>query len=213
MMYWERWIGDWKKKTAHLSGEEKGLYGELLDYQYATEKPLPDSIDQCCRIAGASTESERKAVAKLLNEFFPIGDGGRMNRRVAEEILKRQEFVQTKSQAAHTRWNKERKGKKKSNGATPPDEFIIPDWLDSQLFFSWISSRPSRARTPQARRAAVEKLAKFRERGHDANEIVRESLANGWQGIFEPKAAKDRTQSGLEERNRQAAERWLKGSQ
>lgn len=211
MKYWERWIGDWKKKTAHLSGEEKGLYGELLDHQYATEQPLPEAHEACCRIAGASTDSERKTVKRLLDEFFPVGaDGKRMNPRVAEEINKRVEYVKGKSEAAIIRWEKERaaNSKRKGNGVDHPEPaLLLPDWLDAEQFATWISSRPSRAKTPAARKAAIEKLEKFKAQGHDPNAIVKDSIANGWQGIFAPSTK--RGQSSIEEKNLIEANKFL----
>lgn len=108
MNYWERWIGDWKRKTAGLSCAEKGVYGELLDHQYATEEGLPDAVDRCCRIAGAVSPEERAAVASVLEQFFPVmADGSRMNPRVVEEIEKRRAYVAKKTAAAQSRWHPE----------------------------------------------------------------------------------------------------------
>ena len=112
MNYWERWIGDWKRKTAHLSAEERGIYAELLDHQYATEAALPENLDACCRIAGASTKDERAGVEKIIAEFFPQG----MNPRAAEEIEKRRAFIAKKSQAARYRWDNEERPAHKGNG-------------------------------------------------------------------------------------------------
>lgn len=63
----------------------------------------------------------------------------------------------------------------------------LPDWLSVDNWNAWVKIRPSRARTPDALRAALRKLDKFRQAGHDPNEIVESSLANGHQGLFEPK--------------------------
>lgn len=106
MNYWERWIGDWKRKTAGLSCAEKGVYGELLDHQYATEEGLPDSVERCCRIAGAVSPEEVAAVNSVLQQFFPVmADGSRMNPRVVEEIEKRRAYVAKKTAAAQIRWH------------------------------------------------------------------------------------------------------------
>lgn len=86
MNYWPRWIGSIQKKTSHLSLMEMGAYDRLLDSYYANEAPLPGDVDRCCRIAGASTKDERKAVAAVLAEFFKLTDGGYMNERAAEEL-------------------------------------------------------------------------------------------------------------------------------
>ena len=90
---------------------------------------------------------------------------------------------------------------------------LLPGWLNPEKFAAWMAIRPAKARTAQAQLAAIEKLDGFRSRGLDPNEIVSESLANGWQGIFEPKASDVRRtenkQESLEERNRRVAEAWV----
>lgn len=116
MNYWERWIGDWKRKTAHLSAEQKGVYGELLDHCYANECGLPAELEDCCRIAGATTKSERAAVERVLRDFFPDG----INKRANEEITKRHAFVEKQRGNANRRWeaeaNKPKPAARKSKG-------------------------------------------------------------------------------------------------
>ena len=107
MNFWERWIGDWKRKTAHLSAEAKGIYGELLDHEYATHKPLPLEHEDVCRIAGARTTSECRAVEKVLAEFYIKTEHGYSNKRAQEEILKRESYVNGQRERANRRWHKE----------------------------------------------------------------------------------------------------------
>ncbi len=87
MNYYRRWIGDYVKKTAHLSLAEHGAYGVLLDICYSTEKPLPASLDALCRLCRAMSPSEREAVRVVADEFFPVNkDGQRHNERADEEL-------------------------------------------------------------------------------------------------------------------------------
>ena len=107
MNYWERWIGDWKRKTAHLSAEAKGIYGELLDHEYATHKPLPLDLEATYRLAGASTPSERKSTDKVLSEFYTKTDQGYVNGRAQQEIAKRTAYVEAQRGRANARWQKD----------------------------------------------------------------------------------------------------------
>ena len=107
MNYWDRWIGDWKRKTAHLSAEAKGIYGELLDHAYATESPLPLDHEQVYRLAGARTASECKNTDKVLACFFLKTDSGYVNKRASEEISKRQSFVAAQRERANARWHRQ----------------------------------------------------------------------------------------------------------
>lgn len=95
---------------------------------------------------------------------------------------------------------------------TPSRAVALPAWIDRDTWTAWIKVRPSRARTAEAQMAAIRKLEKFRAAGHDANEIVATSLANGWQGLFEPdsKTARGARAGGVAEANRAAAEEFVR---
>jgi uncharacterized protein YdaU (DUF1376 family) len=66
--FYQRHLGDYAKDTKHLTMIEHGAYCLLLDYYYATEKPIP--ADRCERIANAYADAEREAVKSVLKEFF-----------------------------------------------------------------------------------------------------------------------------------------------
>ena len=63
----------------------------------------------------------------------------------------------------------------------------LPEWLDQEKWKAYVKLRPSKARNPESLKAALQKLEQFKANGFDPNEIVSNSLANGWQGLFEPK--------------------------
>lgn len=191
MNYWERWIGDWKRKTAHLSAEAKGIYSELLDHEYATHKPLPLDREDIYRLAGARTASECKSTDKVLAEFYTKTEAGYVNPRAQEEIAKRSAYVEAQRGRANARWkdhvNQETgeapaPKRERVNGAT----FTPPEWVSAETWTAWVKIRPAKARTPASLAAAIEKLEKFRAAGHDGNAIIANSLANGWQGLFPP---------------------------
>lgn len=115
--YWERWIGDWKRKTAHLSLEEKGAYGELLDHLYANETAtLPMQAEAVYRIAGAQGISERRAIDSVLAQFFILDDAGHHNKRAMEEIEKRRAYIENQRLMGKRRWEKHPPEAHKGNG-------------------------------------------------------------------------------------------------
>lgn len=88
-----------------------------------------------------------------------------------------------------------RKNRPDSTQAAPAPEAVkkntvaalpLPSWLSVDNWNAWVKTRPVKARSPEALKAALKKLDKFRAAGHDPNEIVANSLANGWRGLFEP---------------------------
>jgi uncharacterized protein YdaU (DUF1376 family) len=89
MNYYERYCGDYAKKTARLTLVQHGAYTLLLDEYYSTEKPLSASLDELYRICRAMKKIEQEAVDFVAEQFFPIAiDGLRHNDRADEMIEK-----------------------------------------------------------------------------------------------------------------------------
>ena len=113
-------------------------------------------------------------------------------------------------------------------GSKPPDSLIpdslipdsrskaklaaspLPAWIAAETWTAWVKIRPARAKTPEALLAAISKLERFRAQGHDPNEIIATSLANGWQGLFPPDQKRGGAQPSLAERNRAAADEAIR---
>ncbi len=86
MNYYNRHLGDYAKDTGHLSLLEHGVYTRLLDWSYATERPLPADEESIYRLCGALKKPEQEAVRRVIGEFFQVTGGGRVNKRVMEEL-------------------------------------------------------------------------------------------------------------------------------
>jgi uncharacterized protein YdaU (DUF1376 family) len=105
MIFYRRYIGDYMRKTSHLSLLEHGAYTVLLDALYAAGGSLPGDLSALCRVARAASEEEREAVARVAEEFFPLnGDGRRHNERADEEIARAEQRSDSARQSANTRW-------------------------------------------------------------------------------------------------------------
>lgn len=66
--------------------------------------------------------------------------------------------------------------------------YTLPLFVDSQIFKDFINHREEikKPMTQNAVNATIKKLCVFHSKGYDCNEILNNSIANGWQGIFEP---------------------------
>ncbi|MHB7670886.1 helix-turn-helix domain-containing protein [Providencia stuartii] len=66
----------------------------------------------------------------------------------------------------------------------------IPDWLDREIWFNWIDYR-NEIKKPFKTKKTFELQVKFLleclEEGYSPEEIINQSIANGWQGLFKPK--------------------------
>lgn len=86
MNFYYRHVGDYVKKTLHLSMLEDGAYTRLLDIYYINERALPSDFKKCCRLARCTTKAEKDAVSFILEEFFELQDDGYHNNRADAEI-------------------------------------------------------------------------------------------------------------------------------
>lgn len=83
------YVGDYDRKTAHLSLLEHGAYRLLLDHYYATGEPLPNNPIKLYRICRARTPSERKSVLSAAYQFF-IKDGTLLRSKKCDSVLAKQ---------------------------------------------------------------------------------------------------------------------------
>ena len=63
------------------------------------------------------------------------------------------------------------------------DVVILPDWLDSQIWENFKAYR-KKSRKPLIEETVLKKLAKYHADGQDPNEIIEQTIANGWTGLF-----------------------------
>lgn len=83
--------------------------------------------------------------------------------------------------------SRKQKALKNKNKVAP---LALPDWIDGKTWTEWLKVRKARSNTPGSLQAALKKLEGFKAAGLDPNEIVSNSLANGWQGLFPPAKSK-----------------------
>lgn len=108
MIWWPRYTGDWSRATIGLSLLEKGAYGELLDWCYTHEKPLPLDGATIWRIAGARTATETNACDRVLKLHFERTESGYVNARCALEVARWREKSEKSTKAINLRWERER---------------------------------------------------------------------------------------------------------
>ncbi|HEE0498876.1 TPA: replication protein [Klebsiella pneumoniae] len=69
----------------------------------------------------------------------------------------------------------------------------LPDWLSAEIWSSWVAYRrdlKKPIKSQQTVTQAINLLDRCRQNGYSPDEIINQSIANGWQGLFEPKGAK-----------------------
>ena len=206
MHFYEFNIGDYAKKTQHLTNEEDLAYRRLLDMYYDTENPVLTT--------GLATLSRRlrvdeKSLKNILDEFFPDGKNKHADEKIAEyhEYLNRQKANGSKggrpkhkptanpvltqnnpvpSQPLTTKPLTTKPIKEKEHAAA----FALPDWIDKTQWDLWMKTRKGKKMIPEQMQAQVAKLGKWRDEGLDHCGALANAAANGYTGLFLPERGK-----------------------
>lgn len=195
--YFSFYVADYLLDTGDLSYTEHGAYC-LMMFRYYWN----GALEPADKYRGARTPEDRAAVDVVAARFFHDEGGKLVHNRIERELVKIGAFVEHQSKAgkASAAARAIKSPKPRGNGAA----FVPPDWIIVSKWEAWVKIRPAKARTTESLSAAIEKLEKFRAQGHDANAIIANSLANGWQGLFAPD--KQRGGRSVAEQNRIAGE-------
>ncbi|MDT1160049.1 replication protein [Escherichia coli] len=103
---------------------------------------------------------------------------------------------QVNTKDKHTKDNKDNiNNPPKSPRAVSFDALAVqlPDWLSAEIWSSWVAYRrdlKKPIKSQQTVTQAINLLDRCRLNGYAPEEIINRSIANGWQGLFEPKGAR-----------------------
>jgi len=101
--WYPRYVSDYAIKTGQLTMIEHGAYTLLLDYYYATEKPLDANASVLHRVCRAFAQEEKDALQSVLHKFFTLKDDGWHNTRADEELAKRIDISGKRRLAAYAK--------------------------------------------------------------------------------------------------------------
>ncbi|WP_265425944.1 replication protein [Klebsiella pneumoniae] len=103
---------------------------------------------------------------------------------------------QVNTKDKHTKDNKDNiNNPPKSPRAVSFDALAVqlPDWLSAEIWSSWVAYRrdlKKPIKSQQTVTQAINLLDRCRLNGYSPEEIINQSIENGWQGLFEPKGAR-----------------------
>ena len=105
MNFFKLYIGDYQRDTGALSIAEHGAYFLMLQYHYATEKPLPTGKD-LYRLLRCEGKADRDAADEVVRLFWTVTTEGLVNNRAHEEIAEAHAYAEAQSKRANKRWEK-----------------------------------------------------------------------------------------------------------
>jgi len=223
MNHYPRHVGDFATATVGLSLAERGAYSALIDQYYAHESPLPPNRSEVYRLAACTSSAERKAVDYVLGRYFTEQSDGWHQKRCDEELTAYRERSESARRSINARWSKRntetdtnvirtnserntsRKPVTSNQGKTKPaPEPSAPTGVRPEVWTEWQKLRGKKL-TPYAVALQAKQLTAY---GGDPNEIIEQSIRNGWAGLFALKRDGPSGGGVHAERARVAAEIW-----
>jgi uncharacterized protein YdaU (DUF1376 family) len=104
MHFYKFHVGDYRKKTHHLTLLEHGIYRSLLDTYYLTENPLDGDTGKLMRSHGVRAPEEIQAFKNVLDDFFYLKDNEFHHDSCNEQLNKIYEKSEKARQSAKARW-------------------------------------------------------------------------------------------------------------
>lgn len=222
--YMPLYVADYEADTAHLSIEEDGVYMRLLRLCWRTPGcSLPDDDEWIKRRLRVSESEWQRVAAPIIAEFFKRDKGRlfsvrlhREHERINDTHQKRRDAGRKggrprKTLETHETGERRAKAKQKPGQSNQnQNQNHIRDFLTEvctcEAADDFIAHRKVKGAklTPRAAQLIAGKL-----RGHpNPDAVLRESIANGWTGVFPDKLATTKeVRSGADVAKR-AAERW-----
>ncbi len=153
-----------------MDGNQIGVNSEVSAWQFS----------KCLQVGNFVSKLETKNVSKLetLN--------------VSKLETHKRHSLKTKENI-----NKPPISPKKVSQKFDPLETELPDWLSAETWFSWVTYRKEIGKSIKSKQSvtqAINVLSRSLEKGYTPEEIINQSIASGWQGIFEPKTPKGKSQ-------------------
>ncbi|EOL3101670.1 replication protein [Escherichia coli] len=153
-----------------MDGNQIGVNREVSAWQFS----------KCLQVSNFVSKLEIKSVSKLetLN--------------VSKLETHKRHSLKTKENI-----NKPPISPKKVSQKFDPLETELPDWLSAETWLSWVTYRKEIGKSIKSKQSvtqAINVLCRSLEKGYTPEEIINQSIASGWQGIFEPKTPKGKSQ-------------------
>lgn len=159
-----------------MDGNQIGVNSEVSAWQFS----------KCLQVSNFVSKLETKNVSKLetLN--------------VSKLETHKRHSLKTKENI-----NKPPISPKKVSQKFDPLETELPDWLSAETWLSWVTYRKEIGKSIKSEQSitqAINVLSRSLEKGYTPEEIINQSIASGWQGIFEPKTPKGKSQPRPQQR-------------
>lgn len=145
-------------------------------YQIGVNKEVSAwRFSKCLQVSNLVSKQETKGVFKL--ETKQVSN---------PETHKRHSLKTTKD-------NINKPPKSPKTASFDPNCVELPEWLSPAVWKSWVDYRRDLKKSIKSQQTvtqAINLLERCKSNGYQPEEIINQSIANGWQGLFEPKGGR-----------------------
>ncbi|MDV5356508.1 replication protein [Enterobacter asburiae] len=145
-------------------------------YQIGVNKEVSAwRFSKCLQVSNLVSKQETKGVFKL-----------ETNQVSNPETHKRHSLKTTKD-------NINKPPKSPKTASFDPYCVELPEWLSPAVWKSWVDYRRDLKKSIKSQQTvtqAINLLERCKSNGYQPEEIINQSIANGWQGLFEPKGSR-----------------------
>ena len=184
---------------------EHGIYRQLLDQYYLTEKPIDSTT---IRLLSIRNTDECESYYRVLADFFVERDGVFFHKRCDFEIQRFKEKSEKATQSIKARWNKNKdlsidtnvlptnnEGNTNQTTNEPINQstkhkakarFSIPLFIPQEAWQGFYEMRKTGKGvfTERAASLIIKQLTQMHSEGQDVAKVLDQSTANGWKGVF-----------------------------
>lgn len=132
-------------------------------------KLTPAALSEARSTAGKNGANKRWQK----NGKLPSENGKPYSKPIANDGLQEQEHIQVQTTKA----------------TTPASAVELPEWIDKEIWEGFMEVRRNKRAKPTERaiKGLLKQLGKFRNKGHDPNEVIENSIRANYTDVYEPK--------------------------
>lgn len=153
-----------------MDGYQIGINKEVSAWRFS----------KCLQVSNLVSKQETKGVFKL--ETKQVSN---------PETHKRHSLKTTKD-------NINKPPKSPKTASFDPYSVELPEWLSPAVWKSWVDYRRDLKKSIKSQQTvtqAINLLERCKSNGYQPEEVINQSIANGWQGLFEPKGARQNSRA------------------
>ncbi len=191
------------KKSDWVSNEQISSLTGMLPHKCSAAKSILVK-------RGIFTQTGRTVgINKTVTDWVKLPESGNKNKLYLKEVTLPESGKKSLPESGNATYpnqvitkDKHTKDKKDNINKTPkspkpasfdPAGVELPEWLSVSVWKSWVEYRrdlKKPIKSQQTVTQAINLLERCKCNGYQPEEIINQSIANGWQGLFEPKVTR-----------------------